>query len=80
MKIRMLKNERGSVDGIRVDEYLADTEYDLSATDGERELAQAFVGAELAEEVGKNSIPAEDEKLAELPMPQKAAKPRKEPK
>lgn len=47
----MLSTELGSVDGIRVASYDAGQEYDLTATAGERELAEAFVGAELAEEV-----------------------------
>jgi hypothetical protein len=52
MKIHMLSTERGSVDGIRVASYEAGQEYDLTATAGARDLAEAFVGAGLAEEVG----------------------------
>lgn len=49
MKIRMLNTERGSVDGICVSLYEVGREYDLSRTVGERDLAAAFIGAELAE-------------------------------
>lgn len=52
MKIKMLETQRGSVDGCRVDSYEQGAEYDLSATQGERELAAAFVGAGMAKEVG----------------------------
>lgn len=53
MKIRMTQTTPGSVDGIRVQSYEAGQEYDLSATAGERELAAAFVNADLAEIAGK---------------------------
>lgn len=52
MHIRMLKTENGSVDGIRVKQYPEGEEFDLTGTAGERDLAAAFVGAGLAEEVG----------------------------
>jgi hypothetical protein len=52
MQIRMLKTENGSVDGIRVAQYIEGEEYDLTATDGERDLARAFVDAGFAEQVG----------------------------
>jgi hypothetical protein len=52
MKIIMSTTAPGSVDGIRVATYEAGTEYDLTATSGERELAVAFVGAGLAAETG----------------------------
>jgi len=58
MLIRMLSTQRGSVDGIRVASYEADQEYDLTATAGARDLAEAFVGAGLAEEVGATPAPA----------------------
>lgn len=48
MRIRMLKTESGSVDGIRVKSYEKDSEYALTSTDGERSLASAFVGAGFA--------------------------------
>jgi hypothetical protein len=52
MHIRMLKTAGGSTDGIRVKSYDEGQEYDLSGTAGARELAESFVGADLAEEVG----------------------------
>jgi hypothetical protein len=60
MKIRMKTTAPGSVDGIRVATYNADTEYDLSATDGERSLAAVFVAAGMAERVAVDSIPPHD--------------------
>lgn len=51
MKIRMLKAVPGSLDGIRVTVYESGKEYDLTGTDGARDLAQAFVGARMAVEV-----------------------------
>ena len=44
----MLSTQNGSVDGIRVSAYLADSEYDLSDSPGERSLAKAFVDAGMA--------------------------------
>jgi hypothetical protein len=52
MKIIMSKTMDGSVDGIRVSTYMAGTAYDLTATEGSRELARAFVGAGWADEEG----------------------------
>jgi hypothetical protein len=49
MKILMSQTEPGSVDGIRTAVYAAGVKYDLSATDGERLLAAAFVAAGMAE-------------------------------
>jgi hypothetical protein len=59
MKILMLSTEPGSVDGIRVALYEAGQEYDLTATVGARELAEAFVGAGRAEEVGASKAAAD---------------------
>jgi hypothetical protein len=56
MHIRMLKTENGSVDGIRVKQFVEDEQYDLTATAGERDLAAAFVGAGLAVEVGAEPV------------------------
>jgi predicted nuclease with TOPRIM domain len=61
MKIRMLTTERGSIDGVRVASYAADQEYDLTTTPGARALAEAFVGAGLAEEVGADRVPSKAE-------------------
>jgi hypothetical protein len=57
MKIRMLSTAPGSVDGIRVSSYEEGHEYDLTATAGARELAEAFVGSGLAEDVGAKAAP-----------------------
>lgn len=64
MKIRMLKTEHGSVDGIRVAEYIDGNDYDLSATDGERELAAAFLAAGFAESADEPQKPAKPNKAA----------------
>lgn len=48
MKIKMLSTQNGSVDGIRVKSYAADTEHDLSDSVGARSLAKAFVDAGMA--------------------------------
>lgn len=55
MKIRMLTTAPGSVDGFRVSVYEVMHVYDLTASAGARDLAAAFVGAELAEEVRDDS-------------------------
>lgn len=60
MKVLMLSSAPGSIDGIRVAQYEAGQEYDLTATAGARDLAVAFVGAGLAEEVGAASAPTSD--------------------
>jgi hypothetical protein len=57
MKIRMLSTVPGSIDGISVTSYEAGQEYDLTASAGAIELADAFVGACLAEEVGAKPAP-----------------------
>jgi hypothetical protein len=64
MRIRMLKTENGSIDGIRVQSYDEGMEYDLSGTVGARELGESFVGAGLAEEVGAKARPADAEVAA----------------
>lgn len=61
MKIRMLESASGSVDGWRVASYEAGEEYDLTATAGARDLAEAFVGAGLAEEVGATKASASND-------------------
>lgn len=59
MRIRMLKSERGSVDGIRSSLYEAGQEYDLGGNAGEVSLAEAFVGAGLAEDAEGTAAPKE---------------------
>lgn len=59
MKIVMKESVPGSVDGINTAVYEARHEYDLTGSDGERDLAAAFVGAGFAEEVkAKSASPA----------------------
>ena len=43
MKIRMLCDQSGSVDGVVILRYLAGQEYDMSKTIGHIELAKTFV-------------------------------------
>jgi hypothetical protein len=43
MKIKMLSTQKGSIDGIHLDTYEAGSVHDLSASNGERELATVFV-------------------------------------
>ena len=60
MKIRMKTTAPGSVDGIRVVTYNADTEYDLTTTAGACSLAAAFVAAGMAEPVAVDPSPPHD--------------------
>jgi hypothetical protein len=55
MHIRMTKTETGSVDGIAVSQYAEGQEYHLTNTDGERELARAFVAAGSATDLSDGS-------------------------
>lgn len=59
MKVRMTKTMPGSVDGIRVQQYEADAEYDLTASTGATELARVFVTEGWAEVVGAEPAPEE---------------------
>ena len=43
MKIRMLCDQSGSVDGVVILRYLAGQEYDMSKTNGHVELATTFL-------------------------------------
>ena len=43
MKIRMLCDQSGSVDGVVILRYLAGKEYDMTKTSGHVELAKTFV-------------------------------------
>lgn len=58
MKIIMNKTAPGSVDGIRVRDYVAGAEYDLSGSAGARELAASFVASGLASEAAAQIAPA----------------------
>ena len=68
MNIMMKDTASGSIDGINTAIYEAGQEYDLTANAGERELAEAFVGAGLAEEVGTEA-PVADAEAAEANAP-----------
>jgi hypothetical protein len=61
MKILMTKTAPGSIDGIRVTQYVEGAEYDLTGTEGERDLATSFVGSGVAQEVGGSKKSAEPE-------------------
>lgn len=82
MKIIMRKTAQGSVDGIRVASYEQGVEYDLGATAGEIDLAAAFVGSGMAEEVAAKIAPQPQAPVAEVeaPAPVPAPKPAKQPK
>jgi hypothetical protein len=43
MKIRMLCDQSGSVDGVVILRYLAGQEYDMTKTSGHVELAKTFI-------------------------------------
>lgn len=75
MKIKMLKTEKGSTDGLKVGTYEQGQEYDLSSTSGERELAAAFIGARMAEHVVDEPtapVVIAEEKAAPAPEENKA--------
>jgi hypothetical protein len=76
MKIVMTDTAPGSVDGINTAVYESGVEYDLTVTSGSRDLAQAFVDAGLAEEVGaKAPGSATTEFEVEVPADQSAQLP-----
>ncbi len=70
MKIKMLETQRGSVDGCRVSAYEQGAEYDLTTTQGERELASAFVGAGMATEIGETIAPIQPVSAAPAAEPE----------
>jgi hypothetical protein len=76
MKILMTASAPGSVDGIRVKQYVEGAEYDLTTTPGERDLAAAFVGAGLAVEVSDDPPQAPEDPAA----PPEAKRPGRKPK
>lgn len=51
MHIKMTSTQNGSIDGITVKAYIADSQHDLSASTGERALAKAFIEAGMAVEL-----------------------------
>jgi len=58
MKIRMLCDQSGSVDGVVILRYLAGQEYDMSKTSGHVEIATTFVSQNWA-------VIAEDKRVIE---------------
>ena len=64
MKIVMKESVPGSIDGVSTAVYGAGREYDLTNSRGARELARAFIGAGLAEEVGAKAIDQTPESVA----------------
>lgn len=64
MNITMLSTQKGSEDGIRIQEYVEGGEYSLGATPGQLDLAQAFIAAGMAVEQGEE---VEDADVAAQP-------------
>lgn len=85
MKITMNRSVPGSLDGIRVTDYVAGVEYDLTASPGARSLAAALVAAGMAVEVTAKPVEAkaiepEVEALsAEVAQVESEAKPQAKP-
>lgn len=67
MKIKMISTEKGSVDGVKVSTYDADSEYDLGYPAGALALATAFVAAQVAVEV--TSAPPSVTSVPDGPLP-----------
>ena len=68
MKIRMLVNKSGSVDGVNITTYLSGNEYIMDKTQGQIELASTFLIHNWAELV-------EDDKQIENPTVKRASEP-----
>lgn len=60
MKVKMLKNEKGSPDGLTVVYYKEGSEYDLTDR-----LAEVFIGMGVAEEAEKKKPVVEENKAIE---------------
>lgn len=56
MRIRMLKTQAGSIDGVRIDTYQIGAEYDMGKSDKHIELANIFVSERWAEIVENEVI------------------------
>lgn len=65
MRIKMTSTQTGSVDGIRASGYVEGEEYDLTHTEGERDLARVFVQEGWATEVDGKKQPKQSEAIAE---------------
>jgi len=74
MKIRMLCDQSGSVDGVVILRYLAGQEYDMSKTIGHVELAKTFVSQNWAV-IADDKRVIEDDKQVENSAERGASEP-----
>jgi hypothetical protein len=74
MKIRMLCDQSGSVDGVVILRYLAGQEYDMSKTSGHVELATTFVSQNWAV-IAEDKRVIEDDKQVENSTERGASEP-----
>ena len=74
MKIRMLCDQSGSVDGVVILRYLTGQEYDMSKTNGHVELAKTFVSQNWAVIADDKQV-IEDDKQVENSAERGASEP-----
>ncbi len=74
MKIRMLCDKSGSVDGVVILRYLAGKEYDMTKTSGHVELAKTFVSQNWAV-IATDKQVIEDDKQVENSAERGASEP-----
>ena len=74
MKIRMLCDQSGSVDGVVILRYLAGQEYDMTKTNGHVELAKTFVSQNWAVIADDKQV-IEDDKQVENSAERGASEP-----
>ncbi len=74
MKIRMLCDQSGSVDGVVILRYLAGKEYDMTKTSGHVELAKTFVSQNWAV-IATDKQVIEDDKQVENSTERGASEP-----
>ena len=74
MKIRMLCDQSGSVDGVVILRYLAGKEYDMTKTSGHVELAKTFVSRNWAV-IATDKQVIEDDKQVENSAERGASEP-----
>ncbi len=74
MKIRMLCDQSGSVDGVVILSYLAGQEYDMTKTNGHVELAKTFVSQNWAV-IADDKRVIEDDKQVENSAERGASEP-----
>ena len=63
MKIRILCDQSGSVDGVVILRYLAGQEYDMSKTNGHVELAKTFVSQNWAVIADEPQVTNDDKQI-----------------